>query len=64
MDQSDFEGTVVLEKLARIDAVEELMAAVDSEDAERATELMRRAKLDEEAIAIVLKKMADPDDAH
>ena len=29
MNEEDFEGTLVLERLARIDRVEEFMAAVD-----------------------------------
>lgn len=64
MDESDFEGTLVLEKLARIDAVDEFMAAVDSDNFDKATELMKNAGLDEETIAITLKKMADPYDEH
>lgn len=64
MDESDFEGTLVLEKLARIDAVDKFMAAVDSDDSQKAAELMRTADLDEDTIAIVLKKMADPYDEH
>ena len=64
MDESDFEGTLVLEKLARIDAVDKFMAAVDSDDSQEAAELMRTADLDEDTIAIVLKKMADPYDEH
>ena len=46
MDESEFEGTIVLEKLARIDRVEEFMAAVDSENAEVATQLMKAAGID------------------
>lgn len=64
MDESDFEGTLVLEKLARIDAVDKFMAAVDSDDSQKAAELIRTADLDEDTIAIVLKKMADPYDEH
>ena len=64
MDESEFEGTLVLEKLARIGQVDEFMAAVDSEDVEKATELMKSAGIDDETIAIVLKKMADPYDEH
>ena len=64
MNESDFEGTLVLEKLARLDQVDEFMAAVDSEDFKRAAALMKRARIDPETIAVVLKKMADPDDQH
>ncbi len=64
MDESDFEGTLVLEKLARIDKVDEFMDAVDSDDFKRAAALMKSAAIDAETIAIVLKKMEDPDDDH
>jgi hypothetical protein len=64
MDEKDFEGTLILEKLARIDGLEEFMAAVDSEDCDKAAELMRAAEIDEGTIAIVLKKIADPYDEH
>ena len=64
MKENDFEGTLVLEKLARIDAVDEFMAAVDSEDIDKATELMKNADIDDETIAIVLQKMTDPNDEH
>ncbi len=62
MDERYFEGTIVLEKLARINQVEEFMAAVDSENCEKATELMKLAGIDDDSIAMVLKKMSDPYD--
>ena len=64
MDERDFEGTLVLEKLARIDKVDEFMEAIDSEDLEKAAELMRSADIDEQTIRIVLRKMGDGDDEH
>ena len=64
MDEIDFEGTLVLERLARIDKVDEFMDAVDSDDFKRAAALMKSASIDAETIALVLKKMADPDDLH
>jgi hypothetical protein len=60
----DFEGSIVLERLARIDAVEAFMDAVDSDDYEQATALMKEAGIDQETIAVTLKKMADPFDEH
>ncbi len=57
MDESDFEGTLVLEKLAAIDKVDAFMEAVDSDDFDRAKLLMKKAKVDSETIAVVLKKM-------
>ena len=64
MDESDFEGSIVLEKLARIDGVDDFMAAADVQDYEAARALMEKAGLDEATIAMTLKKMADPFDEH
>jgi hypothetical protein len=64
VDESDFEGTLVLEKLAEIGKVDDFFHAVDSDDFGKATSLMKRANIDEETIAIVLKKMGDADGEH
>jgi len=64
MDDTDFEGTLVLEKLAAIDKVEEFFDAVDADDVERASRLMRAARVDASTIAIVVRKMEDGDGEH
>ncbi|WP_413289226.1 hypothetical protein [Bdellovibrio sp. HCB337] len=64
MDENDFEGTLVLEKLAEIGKVDAFFEAIDSDDFDRAKALMRKAKLDSETIAMVLKKMGDADGEH
>jgi hypothetical protein len=64
MDETDFEGTLVLEKLAVIDQVDAFFQAIDADDLRRAASLMRSAGVDAEAIAIVLKKMAAADGEH
>ena len=64
MDERHFEGTLVLEKLARIDKLEEFFAAVDSDDLAEAKSLMKSAGVDAQTIAIVLKKMAEGDSEH
>ncbi len=64
MDESDFEGTLVLEKLAQINKVDEFFDAIDADDFIEAQALMRRAKIDSDTIAIVLKKMHDADGEH
>ncbi len=64
MDESDFEGTLVLEKLAEIDAVADFFDAVDADDFDDAKALMKQANIDEETIAVVLKKMASADGEH
>lgn len=64
MEESDFEGTLVLEKLAEIGKVEAFFEAIDSDDFGRAKSLMRQARVDSQTIAQVLKKMGDADGEH
>ena len=64
MDDSDFEGTLVLEQLATIGKVEDFFDAVDSDDVERAVALMKRAKLDAATIAIVVRQIEESDGQH
>ena len=64
MDESDFEGTLVLERLAELGRVEDFFDAIDSDDVQRAVALMKRAKIDRSTIASVIKKMEDADGKH
>ncbi|CAE81051.1 hypothetical protein predicted by Glimmer/Critica [Bdellovibrio bacteriovorus HD100] len=64
MDESDFEGTLVLEKIAEINKIDEFFEALDSDDFDRARALMRRAGVDGETIMMVLRKMRAADGEH
>lgn len=64
MDESDFEGTLVLESLAAINKIDDFFDAIDSDDVERAISLMKKAKVDAESIAMVVKKMQAADGEH
>jgi len=64
MDETDFEGTLVLEQLAAIGKVEDFFDAVDSDDLARAAGLMKRAHIDAATIAVVLRKMEESDGEH
>ncbi len=64
MDDSDFEGTLVLEQLAAIDAVDAFFEAIDADDARRATALMRKAGVEASTIAVVIRKMEEADGEH
>ncbi|MBX3020120.1 MAG: hypothetical protein KF799_00460 [Bdellovibrionales bacterium] len=64
MDESDFEGTLVLEKLAEIGKVEDFFDAIDSDDFGKAQSLMKRAGIDPQTVAMVLKKMNTADGKH
>lgn len=64
MEDSDFEGTLILEKLAEIDKVDEFFDAVDADNIKRAVFLMKLAHIDHETIEIVVKKMEAADGEH
>jgi hypothetical protein len=64
MDDTDFEGTLVLEQLAGIGKVEDFFEAIDSDDIGRATALTKRASIDAATIATVIRKMEDSDGEH
>ena len=64
MNEGDFEGSLVLEKLAEIGKVEDFFDAVDSDDFDCARSLMTTAGIDSETIKIVLQKMNDATGEH
>jgi len=64
MDETDFEGTLVLEQLAAIDLVDEFLEAIDADDVPRAVSLMRRAQVDAPTIAVVVQKIEAADGTH
>ena len=64
MDESDFEGSLVLEKLAEAGMVDDFFEAIDADDFKKASSLMKLANIDRETISMVLKKMADADGRH
>lgn len=64
MSENDFEGSIVLEKLAEIGKVDEFFDSVDSDDFGRVKSLMQAANCDSEDITMVLKKMGDTDGEH
>lgn len=59
MEEKDFEGTLVLEKMAEINKVEAFMEAVDADDFRKVQALMKKAGVDAPTISMVLKKMHD-----
>ena len=64
MNETDFEGTLVLEQLAAIGRVEDFFDAIDSDDVQRAVSLMKKANIDASTIAIVVRKIEDSDGEH
>ncbi len=59
MEEADFEGTLVLEKMVQIGKLDAFIEAIDSDDFAKAKALMRRAGIDGETIALVLEKMGE-----
>ena len=64
MDESDFEGSLVLEQLATIDKVDDFFEAIDADNVGRAVALMRAAGVDASTIAIVVRKIEEGDAEH
>jgi len=64
MNSEDFEGSIILEKLAEIGKVEEFFDLIDSDDFEGAIKLMKRANIDRETIALAVAKMKAADGEH
>jgi hypothetical protein len=64
VDESDFEGTLVLEKLAQFGKIDDFFEAIDADDFGKVSTLMKRAGVDAESIAMVLKKMRDATGEH
>jgi hypothetical protein len=64
MNENNFEGTLVLEKLAETGKVDDFMDAIDSDNFGKAISLMKKAGIDADTIAVVLKKMNDADGKH
>ena len=59
MNESDLDGTLVLEKLSAIGKVEDFFDAIDSDDLKKAASLMRAANVDPQSIAMVLKEIIE-----
>lgn len=64
MREDDFEGTLVLEKLAEIGKVDVFFDAVDSDDFAKAKTLMQKAGVDAATVQQVLDRMAAADGEH
>jgi hypothetical protein len=64
MDEKDFDGTLVLERLAAVGRVDDFFEAIDSDDVGRATSLMKKAKVDARTIALMVRKMEESDGEH
>lgn len=57
MNEINFEGTLVLEKMAEINKLDEFMEAIDNDDFERIASIMRKAGFDHRVINNVLKQI-------
>ena len=57
MSENYFEGTTVLEKLVGIGKLDDFYEAVDTDNFNRAKQLMKQAQIDATTIAMVISKM-------
>jgi len=64
MDESDFDGTRVLEQLAAIGRIDDFFEAIDADNVQRAASLMKKAGIDASTIATVVRKMENADGDH
>lgn len=59
MEEDDFEGTLVLEKLAELGLVDDFFEAIDSDNIEKTISLMKKAEINVETIKLVIKKIRE-----
>lgn len=59
MNELDFEGTLVLEKLATLDLVDDFFEAIDSDNIHEVESLLRQADIDEETIEEILRQIEE-----
>lgn len=59
MDEADFEGTLVLERMAEIGKLDAFFDAIDSDDFEKVRVLLKKASVDPATVALVLRKMSE-----
>lgn len=62
MDESDFEGSLVLERLSEMGMLDEFFEAIDTDNASQVRRILKIANMDNETIEMVLKKLKDGDD--
>ena len=64
MDEKYFEGTLVLEKVAEINRLDDFFSAIDSDDFNKVKSILIKAQMNPETISLVLKKMHQADGEH
>lgn len=64
MKEEDFEGSLVLERLAAMNLVDEFFDAVDSDDMTEILSLLRQAGLDEDTIEEVMDQIESSTGKH
>jgi len=59
MNEEDFEGSLILEKLAALDLVDDFFEAIDSDDLVKVTALLKEAGVEDDSIRSVLEQIDD-----
>ena len=57
MNEDQFEGSLIMEKLAQIGKDQDFFDAIDSDDFDKVKFLMKEAGIDSDSISIVLNKI-------
>ncbi len=59
MDETDFEGSIILEKLASVNLLDDFFEAIDSDNMKQVVSLLREADVDDEMIDEVLNQIEE-----
>jgi hypothetical protein len=59
MSEIDFEGTIILEKMAEIDLLDDFYEAIDADNLYQVEILLRKADIDDETIEEVLRQIEE-----
>lgn len=59
MTEEDFEGSLILEKLASLRLVEDFFDAIDSDNMSEVVSLLEEVNIDEDSIQSVLKQIRE-----
>lgn len=59
MDESDFEGSIILEKLAGLNLLDDFFEAIDSDNLKEVVALLKQAEIDDDTIDEVLNRIEE-----
>lgn len=57
MNEENFEGTLILEKMAELSKLEDFFDAIDSDDFVKVKKLLKLAQIDDSTIEVLMSKI-------